>query len=456
MILILVLFFVPGLSVFPISVGGLPSGNDSNPKTIDKPVACLEAECLLPCNLRKNSELAKPVKIIVGAGTCHSRQSKSFVKFLNNHLAFAAKQYLLMANALSKETAQFPRTYSKDGVFETCGAESWTSGFFPGSLWYLFEETGNDVLKKYAEQFTSYLEYLQYSTTNHDIGWIINSSVQNGYQFTQNENYKNIVVQTAKSLIHRFNPTVGCIRCWDESKWIKELGFDFPVNIDNMMNLELLMKAFKFSGDSTFREIAVQHADNTIKNQFRTDFSSYHVVNFNSHTGEVKNKKTVQGYSDESSWARGQAWGLYGFTMMYRETGLIHYLTQAVNIANFLTTHMNFPEDKIPFWDFDSPDIPNTNRDASAGAIMCSALVELSGYVDKEQSSKYLSIASQQLINLSSEFYRAALGTNGNFILKHAVGSLPANYEVDVPVSYADYYYIEALIRYRKLLNGKY
>lgn len=378
-------------------------------------------------------------------------REKPFEELLNKNLAFAAEQYILMTNEISDKPGQFPRTLNENGNLVTCYSGYWTSGFFSGSLWYLYSETGEQKFKELAEKFTFYQEYLQYSITNHDIGWIINCSAQNGYRTTQNEYYKKIVVQSAKSLVTRFSPIVACIRCWDEKEWTIKLGLTFPVNIDNMMNLELLTSAYEYTGDSLFLDIAVKHADKTIENQFRDDYSSYHVINYDS-TGKVKNKKTVQGYSDNSSWARGQAWGLYGFTMMYRETALPRYLKQAINIANFITSHQNLPEDKIPYWDFDSPEIPNTLRDASAAAIMCSALIELSQYVDKDQSEEYLSIARQQLVSLSSDQYRSKLGKNGFFLLKHSVGGLPTNFEVDVPQNYADYYFIEALIRYKKYL----
>jgi uncharacterized protein YyaL (SSP411 family) len=220
-----------------------------------------------------------------------------------------------------------------------------------------------------------------------------------------------------------------------------------------MMNLEFLMWAFNQTGDSSFYRIAVTHSDTTIKNHFRNDFSTWHVVSYDTITGKVEAKQTAQGAADGSAWARGQVWGLYGYTVMYRETGLQRYLDQAVHIADFLISHPNMPEDKIPYWDFNAPGIPDTNRDASAGAIMASALIELSGYAGEGKKAQYLEVAEKQLRSLSSPAYLAKEGENGNFILMHSVGSLPAKSEVDVPLTYADYYFIEALLRYRKLLD---
>jgi hypothetical protein len=275
-------------------------------------------------------------------------------------------------------------------------------------------------------------------------------SFGNGLRLTREESYNEVLMTGAKSLSTRFRPEIGCIQSWgSNSKW------QYPVIIDNMMNLELLMWAFKNSNDSSFYKIAVTHADTTMKNHFRQDYSSYHVVSYDTITGRIEKKQTAQGFADESAWARGQVWGLYGYTMLYRETGLTRYLDQAVHIADFLINHPNMPEDLIPYWDFNAPEIPNEKRDASAAAIMASALIELSAYADQERSEKYLDIAEKQILILSTPEYRAGLGENGNFILKHSVGSIPGKSEVDVPLTYADYYYLEAMMRFRKLPEQK-
>jgi hypothetical protein len=205
------------------------------------------------------------------------------------------------------------------------------------------------------------------------------------------------------------------------------------------------------TGDSSFYRIAVSHADSTIKHHYKPDFCSYHVVSFDTITGNVQVKQTHQGFADESAWSRGQAWGLYGFTMMYRETGLEKYLKHATGVADFLINHPNMPEDYIPYWDFNASDIPNALRDASAAAIMASALIELSGYTSEEAGKEYLRVAESQIRTLSSPDYLSGEGENGNFILKHGVGNLPGKSEVDVPLTYGDYYFIEALMRYKAL-----
>jgi hypothetical protein len=221
-----------------------------------------------------------------------------------------------------------------------------------------------------------------------------------------------------------------------------------------MMNLELLMWVAKYTGDDVFSAIAKSHADRTMMDIYRPDYSSYHVVSYDTLTFKVEKKQTNQGAHDESVWARGQAWGLYGFTMMFRETEEQRYLDFAVNIADFLIDDLTWPDDYIPYWDFDAPGIPDEPRDASTAAIMASALLELSQYVSEELSKKYFDFAVNQIRSLTSPPYLADTGTNGNFILKHSTGSKPRNSEVDVPLTYADYYYVEALIRMKKLINS--
>lgn len=367
-------------------------------------------------------------------------QSVSIQKIAENNLNFAVRQYTQMLTNLDS-TKKFPRSADKDGTLSLVGSDDWTSGFFPGSLWYLYEFTKNNFWKKNAELYTGRLSKEQYNTQTHDVGFMINCSYGNGYRLIDTKEYKKVIIQAAKSLSKRFRPIVGCIQSWDSNnRW------ECPVIIDNMMNLELLFNATKLSGDSSFYKIAVTHANTTIKNHFRADYSSYHVVNYDTLTGKVISKNTAQGYSDESAWARGQAWGLYGFIMAYRETKNKTYLKQAEHIADFILGNKNLPDDMIPYWDYDVLDIPDEPRDASAAAIMCSALYELSTY-SKGQTHKYKDAADRILKNLSLPRFRANIDSNGNFIIKHCVGSKPANSEVDVPLVYADYYFIEANLR---------
>lgn len=334
-----------------------------------------------------------------------------------------------------------PRTF-ENGKFKMVASTDWTSGFFAGELWFLYEYTKDPKWLKEAQTFTAKLEKEQFNKTTHDLGFIMYCSYGNGYRLTKDENYKNIIIQAAKSLCTRFNPKTGVIRSWDHNAdtW------KYPVIIDNMMNLELLFEASKLSGDQSFYKIAISHADHTMKNHFRDDYSSYHVVDYDPETGAVVKKQTHQGYSDASAWARGQAWGLYGFTMCYRETHDKKYLDQANHIAKFIFSNPTLPKDLIPYWDYNDPAIPNTSRDVSAAAIMASALYELAGYT---KGTDYVAKANTILTNLAAS-YKAPLNTNGDFILLHSTGHRPAKSEIDVPINYADYYYLEALLRSKK------
>lgn len=290
------------------------------------------------------------------------------------------------------------------------------------------------------------MEQEKLNATTHDMGFKMFCSFGNGYRLTEDPRYKDILLQSAGTLVTRFNPKVGCIRSWDhnQERW------QFPVIIDNMMNLELLFWAGKTSGDSTFYKIALSHAETTLRNHFRPDYSTRHVLNYDPATGAVLDRHTHQGFSHESTWSRGQAWGLYGFVMCYRETKQERFLKQARHIADFILTHKNLPGDMVPYWDFDAPNIPNEPRDASAAAIVCSALYELRVHLG-DDGAGYKNAADKILASLSSPNYRAEPGRNGFFLLKHSVGSKPGNSEVDVPLIYADYYFLEANLRKMKI-----
>lgn len=359
-----------------------------------------------------------------------------------------AAQYIVLKNGLPP--GRFPKTFhAATGKLETSGSDWWCSGFYPGSLLYLYEQTGDQALYTEALRMLHLLEKEKNNKGTHDLGFMMFCSFGNANRIAPKPEYNDILLTSARSLSTRFNPKVGCIKSWDSKPG------DFLVIIDNMMNLELLFWATRFSGDSSFYKTAVTHANTTMQHHFRADNSSYHVLNYDAETGAVKEKKTAQGYSNESAWARGQVWGLYGFVVMYRETRDKKYLDQAEKIAAFLLNHPNLPADKIPYWDFNAPDIPNALRDASAGAIMAAALLELSTYAAKPQSRTYFAAAETALNSLSAAPYKAAPGTNGGFLLQHGVGHLPAKSEVDVPLTYGDYYFIDALGRYKKLQEGK-
>ncbi|MCW3089355.1 MAG: glucuronyl hydrolase [Ferruginibacter sp.] len=369
---------------------------------------------------------------------------KKLLQTISQNFIDADAQYKVLAKNVP--AGKFPKTYfPATGKYDFSNSGWWCSGFYPGTLLYLYEQTKDAAMYDEAMRILKPLEKEKENTHTHDLGFMMFCSFGNANRIAPKPEYKDILLSSARSLSTRFDPKTGCIKSWDSKP------SDFLVIIDNMMNLELLFWATKVSGDSSFYKIAVSHANTTIKNHFRPDYSSYHVINYDAATGAVKEKKTAQGAADESAWARGQAWGLYGYTVMYRETKDKKYLDQANHIAAFILNHPNLPADKIPFWDFNAPGIPNALRDASAAAIMASALIELSGYTNAKKSATYLKNAEVILWSLSNNTYKAAAGTNGGFLIQHCVGHLPQKSEVDVPLSYADYYFVEAMKRYQHL-----
>ena len=359
----------------------------------------------------------------------------------------ATSQSLLLAEALKDKKDALPRTFEK-GRLQTIRYDHWVSGFFPGVLWMLYENNNDEKLRRYAEMYTDRVEPAKRVTNTHDLGFMLYCSFGQGYRLTGNKHYLDVISEGTQSLLTRWNDKLGVIKSWESGpKW------QYPVIIDNMMNLEMLCFMTRETGDRSYERIAERHANTTMKNHFREDYSTFHVVSYDTITGQPHAKNTHQGYADGSSWSRGQAWGLYGYTMMYRETLNPRYLKQAQEIGKFLMNHPRLPKDKVPYWDYDAPDIPNAKRDASAAAVMASALIELSQLDPSELAPQWLALAEQQLRTLSSPAYLAEEGQQGGFIIKHGVGHHQAGAEIDVPLTYGDYYYVEALMRMKKLLG---
>jgi len=337
------------------------------------------------------------------------------------------------------DSLNIPRSLNPDSTLNTVKSRDWTSGFYAGTLWQLYRFSKDERLKDAAMAWTAFQTKEQFDDHTHDLGFKIYCSFGEGYKLTKDEHYKKVIISASNQLTQRFNEKVGAIKSWDfnAEEW------KFPVIIDNMMNLEMLFEAATLANDDRLYKIADQHAQTTLNNHFRPDNSSVHVVDFDPANGKIRSRVTHQGHSDDSAWARGQAWGLYGFTLAYRATKNPAYLAQAQQIAHFFFTHPNLPADKIPYWDFNAPNIPKEEKDASAAAIAASALLELSQY-DKENRAKYIGWADEVLTSLSSEKYTA---TTPPFLLNQSVGSKPRNSEVNTPITYADYYYVEGLLR---------
>lgn len=392
--------------------------------------------------MKKTFRILLTATAIAYGGYAHGQTDQTQNKWLAKATDVIAYQLKQASNKY--KPGKNPRSTNPDGSVRLANYRDWTTGFFPGSLWYGYELTGDKGLAEQAKRFTLALDSARYIKDTHDLGFMLYCSYGNAYRITGDKAYLPALADGANHLYQRFDNKVGAIRSWDFSWW------HFPVIIDNMMNLEYLYWASKQFNQPSYTVAANSHALTTIKNHFRKDFSSYHVVDYDPKTGKVLAKRTHQGVTDDSAWARGQAWALYGYAMCYENTKNPAFLTQAEQVAKFIMNHPRMPKDKVPVWDFDVHNALDVEekapRDASAAAIMASALLNLSTQVKNGQ--KYFNYAEDMLQSLSSDNYLAKAGENNFFILKHSVGAFLYNSEIDTPLDYADYYYLEALKRY--------
>lgn len=374
---------------------------------------------------------------LISVCSCKSQQIE-----IESIIEKSDKQYAVLLDS-AYQANKIPRSLDEHGKIDWVKHNmDWTEGFFPGVCWKLYESTKDEKWKKAADYFQNQFIKAKDVNTTHDLGFMFYCSFGEGYKLTKDEKYKQVVIDASNALISRFDPKVGCIKSWDfgKEKWT------FPVIIDNMLNLEMLFEASILTGDEKYRNVAISHADVTLKNHFRKDYSTWHVVDYNPKDGTVFKKLTHQGIADDSRWARGQGWALYGYTMCYRYTKDPKYLEQAKNVANLVTA--NLSDDYVPVWDFDVKDPKIRYKDASAGALYASAFIELYQYTNNAQ---YKNLATKMLNSLSSDKYFSKYGENKGFLLMHSVGNFPKNGEIDVPINYADYYYLEALLRLKKL-----
>ena len=392
------------------------------------------------------SRLMLAIAFLSGLNPCPAALGQNLDSLVAHAIDFA---HTRMANTVHSfgESLIYPRSTLPDGSWLAIDPGDWTSGFFPGCLWYMYELTGDTAFHACAERWTAGLEAQQFTTRTHDVGFIMFSSYGNAYRLAPGEHDRQVLLQSAASLSTRYNPIVGCIKSWDGTDW------PFPVIIDNMMNLEILFWAAKNGGPVALRDMATSHALKTMVNHFRADGSTYHVVSYDTLTGAVLARETHQGYADESVWSRGQAWAIYGFTMACRETGDDRFLSRAQRAADYFIGHL--PPDLIPYWDFLAPNIPNEPRDVSAAAVACSGLLELSGLsADSSARGRYLQTALDLLRRMCMPPYLSE-GTSSMALLNHSVGNMPAGTEVDVSLIYADYYFEEALLRYKAITSPK-
>lgn len=314
----------------------------------------------------------------------------------------------------------------------------WTSGFFSGTLWHMYMITGDENWKEYADMWTADLEDAATISYDHDTGFRIFNSFGNGYKLLKNRSYYKVLLRGANTLSSRYNPTIGAIKSWD---WIG----NFPVIIDNLMNLELLFWTAETIENNELYNQALSHADLSLTHHMREDGSTYHIVDF-SDDGSVIEKFTTQGCNstapgcgDKSVWARGQAWAVYGFTMIYRFTKEERFLEAAIKASDYFIE--NLPDDRVPIYDFLEPVPSVRTKDASAAAIVASGLFELYSYT---KNVLYFNTAVDILESLTSDNY-ATINSDSNAILKK---STIHRGKGNVGTSYADYYYLEAIIRY--------
>ena len=369
-----------------------------------------------------------------------------FAKSVEHYKALDAAATPLMdegANCMKQLPHGFDR---KERKLDMRNINWWTTGHFPGSLWYLYEATGDEFLKERATVWTEILEPNKNDSSHHDTGFIMYCSFGNARRLLKTDKYDKILVRTAQALSKRFSEDLGLLRSWGSINDAK----DFLVIPDNMMNLELLEFAGK-NGYPFADKVARSHAANTMKHHFRADGGTYHVLNYDQRPGfhgAVQEIRRGQGLSCETAWSRGQAWAIYGYAMMYRETKDPAFLEFAQKVSDFAINHPNMPADGVPYWDFGAP---GEERDSSAAAIMASGFLELSTFVPGEKGKAYRAFAVKQLLSLASDEYFSKGDEIGHFLLKHGVGHKPAGSEIDTPLDYGDYYFLEALLRFKAL-----
>jgi unsaturated chondroitin disaccharide hydrolase len=392
--------------------------------------------------------------VFILSGLCYSCKTKSDSLDVNKELDYCLQQTSAAIKDLKSDSSFIPRSIANGKKeWRYVNYRDWTCGFWPGILWYEYEYSKNDMWKQQAQRNSQALYPLVDSAAiDHDLGFQVFTSIGNGYRLTGDSIYKSILLRAADTVSKLFNPKVGTMLSWPR----EVPGVDWPLRhntiMDNMINLELLFWASKNGGNKQLYDMAVKHAETTIQNHFRSDYTSYHVVVYDTATGKKIKGITHQGYNDSSMWARGQSWAIYGYTMVYRETKDAKFLDFAQQVTDLYLK--NLPDDLIPYWDFNAPDIPNAPKDASAACVVASALLELSTFVnDKTKAEEYRSKAEKMLVSLSSEKYQSR-EVNDAFLL-HSTGHKPNGGEVDASIIYADYYYIEALLRLKRLKERK-
>jgi len=375
---------------------------------------------------------------------------------VNKELKYCNEQVKKALVELQKEDGSFDYSMEPRNILkgdkqqgwncQKAEAKYWCSGFWPGILWMDYANTGDEKIRQMAEGYTESLHNIAFQPVyDHDIGFLLFSSYGKGYQLTHNKEYKKVILAAADSLATLFNPIVGTIMSWPRE--VDNRHWPHNTIIDNMINLDLMFWAAQNGGNKLLYDVAVTHAMTTMKNHFRPDGSCYHVAVYDTLDGHFIKGVTHQGYADNSMWARGQAWAIYGYTMVYRYTGKEVFLDFAQKATDVYLRRLG-NTDLIPKWDFDDPST-TASKDASAACVVADALLELQGYVGGKKGERYKDLAINMLRQLSTEEYQSR-DKNVSFLM-HSTGNHPSNSEIDASIIYADYFYLEALLRAKNL-----
>jgi unsaturated chondroitin disaccharide hydrolase len=367
-------------------------------------------------------------------------------------LEFAADQ--LTQTVATTSTTAYPRYTQSYNSWNSGNAAYWGSGFFPGCLWMMYEATGDNQFRTWAETWTAGLEGQATTSPLHDVSFQIFTSYGNGHRLTGNAGYPPVLQDAALNMSDLFHAPSGVITLgWG--------NWQSPSAIDAMMNLQLLFWAAKNGGLQAWHDMAVSHCYATATDLVRPDGGTYQIVDYDIVTGDIVVQEALQGYADESTWSRGQGWAVYGYTVAFRETGDPNFLNLAVATADYYID--NSPADGVAWWDFDTPDIPNTERDTSAGSVAASALIELSNLTDDPQlREKFNTAACRILLALClPEQAGGYLAEDGNGsvlspgLLMHGchfhpdAAVEPGVARPDESLIWGDYYFLEALVRYK-------
>ncbi|MDP3916424.1 MAG: glycoside hydrolase family 88 protein [Bacteroidota bacterium] len=389
------------------------------------------------------------LSILIAVASCSTEKKTTEAIDTKKMLDYCIAKTVATMNSLTAADSLPRNIYPGQTRWNKVGIHYWTSGFWPGILWYAYEVSGDTTILANAQKFTEPLQgVLDVPVDNHDLGFIFYCSFGNGNRLKPDSAYHNVLLTAADSLATLYNPKVGTILSWPAMR--AKMNWPHNTIIDNMINLELLFWASKNGGTQNHYDIAVKHAETCMKTLVRSDYTTFHVAVFDTIDGHFIKGVTHQGYADSSMWARGQAWGIYGYSMCFRETGKPEFLETAQKLADVFISRL--PEDGIPYWDFDDPAIPNTTKDASAAAIAASGMLELSGLVkDEVAKAKYKNAAVALLAKLSTPEYLS--GDKNQAFLLHSTGHRPNGTEIDASINYADYYYLEALLRLKKMEN---